>query len=339
VTQQGRNGLIRLAILIGSVIALLVIGVKTLSNSGGSSGQTAAQAKAAAPARLHAIVGRGRLPQSLHGEAVAATPSGLLVIGGADSSGASTDRVYQLNPTTGAVSPNGTLVQPLHDLAATTVQRKTLVFGGGDTSTVNLVQVLPLGGPAQGGPATTVGHLPDTLSDLSAVHLGGAAYVIGGYNGTKPSASVLQTVNGVAFTRVARLPTPVRYAAVAALPDKIYVFGGELANGRDTDEIQEYDIATERAVIAGHLPQPISHASAATLDRAIYLVGGRVGGVSGSGTDRIYRFNEVRNAVFPAGRLPQPVYDAAAATFNGRAYLIGGIGSGGSSLDSVIALR
>jgi hypothetical protein len=68
----------------------------------------------------------------------------------------------------------------------------------------------------------------------------------------------------------------------------------------------------------------------------MYLLGGRVGG---TGTDRILRFNPFRNVALPAGRLPMPVYDAAAATFNGRAYLIGGIGSGGSSLDSVIALR
>jgi Kelch motif len=332
VSPARRDGLIRLAILIGSTAGLVILGVSALSGSGGGSTESRAQAKAAeSPTRLSARVGPDRLPQALHGEAVASSRGGLLVIGGEDSGGTSTDRVYELNLAGRVATPNGTLAEPLHDAAATTVRRMTLVFGGGNTSTLNLVQVL-----APRGPAVPVGHLPDGLSDLSAVRAGAAAYVIGGFNGQRPSASVLETTDGRAFTRVARLPTPVRYAAVAAVPDKIYVFGGELGSGRETDEIQEYDIATERAVIAGHLPHPVSHASAVTLDGGIYLLGGRVGGI---GSDRILRFDPARNVVLPAGRLPQPVYDGAAGTVGRRAYLIGGIGSGGASLASVIALR
>src|SRR5262249_55212244 len=110
----------------------------------------------------------------------------------------------------------------------------------------------------------------------------------------------------------------------------------ELADGSETDEIQEYDIGTERAVVAGHLPQALSHASAVTLDGAIYLLGGRV---NGSASDRIWRFDPARGAVARAGRLPQPTFDGAAGLFQGRAYLIGGVGSGDQSLSSVIELR
>jgi hypothetical protein len=321
----------RLAILVGSGVGLVLLGVNVISGGGGSTGESRAQqAAAAAPVHLRATLDRVRLPQALHGEAVAATRSGLLVIGGEDGSGTSTDRVYRLSPTTREVTAEGTLAQPLHDAAATTVQRQTLVFGGGNTSTLNLVQAL-----SPGGAATPVGRLPAALSDLSAVRDGAAAYVIGGFDGNRPSASVFETTNGRAFTRVARLPTAVRYAAVAALPDKIYVFGGELAGGGDTNEIQEYDIATERAVVAGHLPKPVSHASAVTLDGGLYLLGGRV---AGTGTDRILRFNPFRNLTRPAGHLPQPVFDGAAATYGGHAYLIGGLGRGGSPLASVIRL-
>ena len=187
-----------------------------------------------------------------------------------------------------------------------------------------------------GGAATPVGRLPEPVSDLSAVSIGGAAYVIGGFDGKSPTAAVLQTTDGRAFRRVARLPTPVRYAAVAILPDKIYVFGGELGSGRDTNEIQEYDIATERAVVAGHLHEAVSHAAAVMIDGAIYVLGGRVGGTA---TDRILRFHADRRIASPAGRLPQATYDGAAGTYKGRAYLIGGLGSGGTPLDSVITLH
>jgi hypothetical protein len=329
-----RRGLVRLAILLASILALVVVGLSTLrgsSGGGGSSPSSLAQSQSPAPARLTATVSRLRLPVALHGETVAPAANGLLVIGGAGSSGASTDRVYRLDPAAGRVTPDGSLSQPLHDAAAATFNNHTLVFGGGDTTTVDLVQTL-----TPGGVATSVGHLPSPLSDLSAIPVGGAAYVVGGFDGQRPSASVFQTTDGRAFTRVARLPTPVRYAAAATFGDKIYTFGGELADGSDTNAIQEYDIATEHSVVAGHLVAPISHASAVTIDGTIYLLGGRV---HGAATDRILRFDPTRNVGVPAGHLPQPVFDGAATTYRGRAFLLGGLGSAASSLDSVIELR
>ena len=160
-----------------------------------------------------------------------------------------------------------------------------------------------------GATAQTVGQLPDAVSDISAIHLAGAAYVLGGFDGQHPSASVLQTTTGRSFTRVARLPTPVRYTAAATTGDKIYAFGGELGDGSDTSEIQEYDLATERAVVAGHLPDPVAHASAVSIDGTIYLLGGRV---NGQASDQILRFDPARNVAVPAGHLPQPVFDGAA---------------------------
>jgi hypothetical protein len=333
-SSDRRRGLVRLAILLVSVAGLAAVGFSTLSGSsgGGESGLSArAQSQSPAPARLTATVSRLRLPVALHGEAVAPVANGLLVIGGEDGGGASSDRVYRLDPAAGRATPDGSLAQPLHDAAAATINDQTLVFGGGNTSTLDMVQSL-----TPGGAATPVGRLPDAVSDLSAVPVAGAAYVLGGFDGQRPSASVLQTTNGRAFTRVARLPTPVRYTAAATFGDKIYTFGGELANGSDTNEIQEYDIATEHSVVAGHLADPVSHAAAVTLDGTIYLLGGRV---HGAASDQILRFDPTRNVGVPAGHLPQRVFDGAAATYGGRAYLLGGLGSADSALDSVIDLR
>ena len=327
-----RNGLIRLAILVASGIGLIALGVNVVSGSGsGSSSSSAARGRPTAPTRLVARESRTHLPVALHGLTAAPSARGLLVIGGADGGEISRDSVYVLAPSAGRVWPVGSLAQPLHDAAAVSLNRQTLVFGGGNTTTLNTVQLL-----ATGARAAPIGRLPAALSDLSSVRVGSAAYVIGGFDGTRPTGAVLQTTDGQTFTRVARLPTAVRYAAVAALPDKIYVFGGELGSGRDTNEIQEYDIATERAVVAGHLPAAVSHASAVTLNGTIFLLGGRLGE---SGTDRIYRFDPSHSAVHPAGRLPRPVYDGTAGTFHDRAYLVGGIGRSGSSLSTVIALR
>jgi hypothetical protein len=326
-----------LGILLGSIAALVAVGIGVISGSGGAqseSGQAGGGARAhpSGPARLVAKTSPLRLPVALHGQVVAFASNGLLVIGGEDSGGTSTDRVYRLDPAAGRVSADGSLTEPLHDAAAATIDNhETLVFGGGNTTTLDQVQAL-----TPGGAARPLGHLPTAVSDLSAVHVAGGAYIIGGYDGQSPSASVLQTTNGQAFTRVARLRTPVRYAAAATIGDKIYIFGGELADGSDTNEIQEYDIATERAVIAGHLRVGVSHASAITLDGTIYLLGGRI---AGTGSDQILRFDPSRNIAKPAGRLPQPVFDGAAGTYGGRGYLVGGLGSGDTALGSVIELR
>ena len=331
-SAERRRGQVRLAILLGSIAGLAVLGWSVAKGGGGSSHSTAASGTGGPPpTRLTGTIVRARLPVPLHGLSLARTFNGLQVIGGADSSDTSTDRVYMFNPRAGAVTRAGTLAQPLHDAAATAVNRDTLVFGGGNSSTLDLVQALQ-----PGAQATTVGRLPVALSDLSAVTVGGAAYVVGGFNGTSPSAAVLQTTNGSAFERVARLPTPVRYAAVAATQDKIYAFGGELANGQDTNLIQEYDIATEHSVVAGHLVEPVSHASAVSLRGGLYLIGGRR---LGTASDLILRFEPTRNVAVPAGRLPVPVFDGAARTFGTEAWLVGGIGRNGTTLNTIISVR
>jgi Kelch motif protein len=329
-SAQRRRGLVRLGILLGSIAGLIVLGVSAVKGGGGSKGEGPTGSAGPPPSHLAAAISSAHLPVALHGLSLARTVNGLLVAGGANAADISTDRVYRFDPRTGKVSGAGRLVQPLHDAVAATLNRETLVFGGGNTATLDLVQALEPGAIAQ-----TVGRLPEAVSDLSAVVVGRAVYIFGGFNGTTPSPSVLRTTDGRTFTRVARLPVPVRYAAVAATQDKIYVFGGELASGRDTSDIQEYDIATERSVIAGHLSEPVSHASAVSLDGGLYLIGGRR---AGGASDRILRFDPRRNVALPAGRLPVPVFDGAARTYGDHAYLVGGLGPKTSPLDTVISL-
>ena len=332
-SRARRRGLLRLALLVASVI-VLVVAISRLGGSGGSKTGSASAGRAAggAPtARLRATISAVRLPRPLHGETVAPTADGLLMIGGADRSDASTRQVLLLDSRTGRTSPAGTLIQPMHDSAAVTLSQRTMVFGGGASTTLDTVQEL-----TPGAVARQIGRLPDPVSDLSAVEAGGAAYLVGGYDGQTPVASVLRTTDGRGFTRVGRLPTSVRYTTVAAIGDRIYAFGGELAGGADTDAIQEYEISSARTLTAGHLPDPLSHASSVVLNGSIYLLGGRR---NGAASDRILRFDPSGNIAVRAGRLPAPVFDAAAGTVSGVGYLVGGIGAAGTSLDSIIVVH
>jgi hypothetical protein len=212
---------------------------------------------------------------------------------------------------------------------------RVLVFGGGTESSTDEVQALPAAGGAvaANAGASDVGHLPTVRSDLGAVTIGDRAYVLGGYDGQTPIDSVLATADGTNFARIATLPDPARYIAVAALDGKIYAFGGEAASGGSSDAIQEVDPGAGTAHVIGRLPRPTSHAAAVVLGNYIYLLGGEANGVAG---DRILRFDPQSRRVTPAGRLPSPLSGGAATTVGSIGYLIGGTGPGGASHDVVL---
>jgi hypothetical protein len=169
-----------------------------------------------------------------------------------------------------------------------------------------------------------------------------ATYLLGGTRpGAKgrevPVASVLRRVGGGHPTRVAKLPVPVTGAAGIAVGDRIYALGGRLANGKPSDLIEEYDVATERSVIAGRLPRPVTDSAALTLDDFVYLLGGLV---DGSPTREIVRFDPWRGTTAPAGRLPVTASGGiAAAARLRRGYLVGANVPGSAPLDFEITLR
>ena len=184
--------------------------------------------------------------------------------------------------------------------------------------------------------------VPPRPSGAAAIKIAGATYLIGGTRrsgrGSRvPVASVLRRIAGGPPTRVAKLPTPVTEAAAAVVGDRLYAIGGRLANGKATDEVQEYDIATEHSVIAARLPDPVTHASVLTLDGFVYLLGGVR---EGAPSTPILRFSPWRDTVARAGRMPVPAMGGAAtATRSHRGYLVGARIPGAARLTFAITLR
>jgi outer membrane protein assembly factor BamB len=277
------------------------------------------------------------LPAPISGESVVAMPGGPLILGGLDSSSASVSGVFQLDAGSGRLHEAGALSGPLHDAAAATLGGQVLIFGGGTETSTDAVQALPAPGGtvASGTTARQVGRLPTVRSDLSAVALGGRAYVLGGYDGSEPIDSVLQTADGRSFIQVATLPAPARYMAVAALGGRIYAFGGETASGGASDAIREVDPRAGTARVVGHLPQALSHASTVVLGGHIYILGGEIGG---SPSDAIWRFDPAGGRVVAAGRLPVAVSGGAATTVGSTGYLIGGTGASEAALPTIVTL-
>jgi DNA-binding beta-propeller fold protein YncE len=261
-----------------------------------------------APYQLQAAVSR---------EVLLPGATGLLIVGGLTSSGASANTVTSLNPVTGATRVVGHLAAATHDAAGFTVGGRAYVVGGGTTVSVPTIQAFT---PGPGVQVVVVGRLTRARSDSIGVTAGSVGYVLGGYDGTTWDPQVLATTDGQHFRVAARLPVPVRYAGVAAAAGLIWVFGGQTAAGA-TDVIQRVDPTAGAATVVGHLPQPVQGAAVISLAGRIYVAGG----ATARGASRtVLRFDPATSRVTAAGELPVPAGYAAAAVTGGVGYLIGG---------------
>lgn len=266
-----------------------------------------------------------RLPRELpggHYQTGAATMGGQVVlIGGLDSTKASTNVVWRFDPATGATTDLGRTPKALHDAAVAAVGSSVFAFGGAEgNSAFDSVLVLK----PDAANAVNVGgaKLPAPRSGATAVTVeGGAkAVIVGGSNGSTPTNEVLATTDGATFTPVAVLSEPVRYPAIAAVGTTVWVFGG-IWNNQSSASIQQVDLATGQATVVGKLPAPLSRASAFVLDGSIFIAGGR--NANGRTAD-ILRFDPATLVSTPVAKLPQPLTDIPTAVVGSTAYLLGG---------------
>ena len=255
------------------------------------------------------------LPAAVSRPTVFATGGGLLVVGGLTAADSTTSSILRVDLARTTVRQAGQLPVPVHDAAGAVVKGRDLLFGGGSTAVSSAVQdVTP------GESPRVISHLPQPRADLVAVSDGAAGYVLGGFNGSTGSTTVLRTRDGRTFVTVGTLPVSVRYPAVAVSGGAIWLFGGEHA-GRQITDVQRIDLTTGRGSVAGHLPHPLAHASAFTLRGAVFVAGGRTGAAV---TDAVLRFDPARIRFTAVGHLPGALSDFGVAVVGSTAYLVGG---------------
>jgi hypothetical protein len=284
------------------------------------------------------------LPAPLSREVVLpAGASHLVVLGGLNGS-TSAPGVFSLAARSGELRRIGSLRTGTHDAAGAVLAGRDVVFGGGTPTTVADVEAFAPAGSVR------LDSLPAPRSDAAAVSLPSATYIVGGYTGSAPDASVLATRDGRTFTSVATLRVPVRYPAVAAVGGQLYVFGGEAITGpqagRPVSDIQEVDPSTHAVSVIGQLPEPLQGAAAVVLDGGVYLVGGDttkpqavthgVGNFASAASARtpgsprlfttstIWAFDAAKRRLLNAGRLQVPVSHAGVAVLGSRAWIVGG---------------
>lgn len=265
------------------------------------------------------VAGRLALPVS-RAVAVHVGPT-IVVLGGLTTGDVTTGRVVTMSTSTWASQVAGQLREAVHDASGAALSGAAEVFGGGAASEVANTQRWT------GGAGRIVGALPGPRSDSAAVTIGGTAYVVGGFDGSRMARAVLATTDGRTFHAVARLKQGVRYPAVAALGGAIYVFGGELATTEGTSTgaqsrlVQRIDPSSGRTRNIGKLPWGIGHAMAFALNGRLYLAGGRRGTQATAG---IWQIDPSNARLSRAGHLPQAISDSAVVPLPHSVVLVGG---------------
>jgi outer membrane protein assembly factor BamB len=331
--------------VVATAFLSVVIIIAVLATGGGKSKTKTPPGKVAAdqrgPVAVPAIKA-GLLPwtltSALSREVVLPGPgASVTVVGGLTASQGSSSTIFELNTVTGVSSPVGRLSAGTHDAAGAQLGTQDLLLGGGTPTTVATVESFSAPGTGQ-AIGSSIGSLPQPRSDASAVTIGPKVYVVGGYDGTSPDASVVSTADGMHFKTVSTLPIPVRYPAVAALGNKIYVFGGESvggpASGALVDTIQSVDTKSGKAVVVGHLPRPLAGASSVLLGGNVYVAGGvttPTGATAGAGQPPttqpvadIWAFDAATGGMLRAGTLPEAVAYGAVGVVGARAWIVGG---------------
>lgn len=264
-----------------------------------------------------------RLPAPVEREVAVPHNGAIILAGGLDAHGGSTNGVFRMNSATGALTALGTVPQSFHDAAGAIFGNSLFVFGGGVAQASSTVQRFDLATHR----GSIVTNLPRSLSDIAAASTSSGVYLVGGYDARVPRREIYRTNDGTHFTLVARLPVGLRYPAVAALGNDLVIAGGTSPSGA-SDAVYALDLTTAKVRLVGRLAAPTAHAQAFTLGGAVYVAGGVDG--AGNITGAITKIDPgSRRIVSVAGALP--VSDAGTVELPGSALVIGGATSAGAT--------
>jgi non-specific serine/threonine protein kinase len=290
------------------------------------------------PPRFETSLAPWQLPAPLSRTVALAIGGQIGLFGGLGPRGVTTGAIVELDPNSGKSRQLGALASPVHDAAGAVIGGRYFVFGGGAQTLSARVQAVAVDASGIGASTSSVvASLAAPRADLAAATSNGSVLLVGGYDGTKWSPTVLETSDGSKFDSVAQLPMPVRYPAVAVVGHTLYVIGGELSgNQADAAIVQQVDLNTRAAAVVGHLSAGLSHAVATMVHGTVYVFGGRSGGHA---VDTIETLDPSTGALQTVGHLPVSTSDMAAVTIGDTAYVLGGEGDKGQPLASVVVAR
>ena len=170
--------------------------------------------------------------------------------------------------------------------------------------------------------------LPDQRTNFALTSYDRCLYVIGGIRAGNVSGAVsCYNLGDNTWTTLGDKPTPISYAQAAAIGGRLYVPGGEQANGMPVATFEMYDIRTQRWQKLPDLPAARSRYACAAVEGKLYVLGGWDGTTYKSD---VFVFDPTSNQWATLLPLPTPRRSASAAVVDGAIYVIGGENQSGS---------
>lgn len=329
------------------VVAVIVVPVVLLTGGGGGKkaagghSTTTTTTKSATttttpPAQMVVATAPWHLPVPLSRSVVLTINTNLGIFGGL-TTGATSHNDYEIGLPSGIATTIGTMPAPVHDAGGAVIGSTYFVFGGGGTTETAAIQRFSFTDSTH-LTGSVVTALPAKRAEMGTTTYGGQTYLVGGFDGKAWLPSILSTADGLTFAAVAQLNTAVRFAAVAALDDKLFVIGGELSpNAADSTTVQELNLSTDAVTSLSPLAAGLSHAAAAVVNNTIYVFGGRSGGKA---IATISELNTTTGQLLAVGQLPGGIgrSDMGVDVIGDTAYLVGGETSSGTPLNSVVTV-
>jgi N-acetylneuraminic acid mutarotase len=129
------------------------------------------------------------------------------------------------------------------------------------------------------------------------------------------------------WERLSDKPTPVADVKGALIGEKVYIPGGRLADGSQTDILEIYDPRQNTWETGKPLPKPISAYAMTDFEGKLYLFGGWDGEKAQSG---VFIYDPEEDVWEEGTQMPTRRYLASAANINEKIYVVGGRNSNGS---------
>jgi DNA-binding CsgD family transcriptional regulator len=170
--------------------------------------------------------------------------------------------------------------------------------------------------------------MPEPRAGMAAVAYDGDIYAIAGEGQAGVRGTVFRYITQEdTWERLSDKPTPVTDVKGALIGEKIYVPGGETADGNPTDILEIYDPRTDTWEVGASLPKAISAFALADLEGKMYLFGGWDG--EGALAD-VYIYDPVGDTWRVGTPMATARYDGGAVSLAGKIVVLGGRNEAGA---------
>ena len=164
--------------------------------------------------------------------------------------------------------------------------------------------------------------LPSPRKGMGAVTYEDHFYIVGGETSQGVDGALYSYDPSLdAWKTLAKKPTPVTGIQAALLGERIYVPGGRLVNGKETNLLEVYNPRQDTWETRAPLPVPLSGYAIATFEGDLYLFGGKNGSQYYA---TVYQYDPKADQWTKRAEMSSPRAYAAAIADSEKIYVVGG---------------